>query len=159
VVISFELQFHRLEEVLACLYGCFSAARLCFSFLVELWNGWKWLVGWASSNFLCCFFGFVKVSLFGCLLRLYETLVQFLLHSGRDGNALAWVYNWDCWEGWVEYICFVCKNKSLGLSRNSGSEVWSVLCLQTNIFFKSTHHRCGNCQIILDYQLQYTTFS
>jgi hypothetical protein len=47
------------------------------------------LAGWFSQyllSLLC--FALVTVSLFGDVLRLYETLVLFSLHSGRDGNAM-----------------------------------------------------------------------
>jgi hypothetical protein len=47
------------------------------------------VAGWFSQyllSLLC--FAFVTVSLFGDVLRLYETLVQFLLHSHGDGNAM-----------------------------------------------------------------------
>jgi hypothetical protein len=110
-----------------------------------------------SLSLLC--FVFVTVSLFGDILLLYETLVQFSLHFCRDGTAMASVCNWDRWGGWVEYICFVCNHKSLGIFWNSGSKLQSFLCLKTNIFFKSTYHRCGDCQIVLDYRLNTTTLS
>jgi hypothetical protein len=45
-----------------------------------------------SLSLLC--FAFLTVLLFGDLLCLYETLDQFSLHSGRDGNALVRVCNW-----------------------------------------------------------------
>jgi hypothetical protein len=48
-------------------------------------NGW--LVQPVLVFLLC--FAFVTVSLFGDLLLLYDALVQLLLHSGKDGNALA----------------------------------------------------------------------
>jgi hypothetical protein len=46
--------------------------------------GW---FGQYSLSLLCS--AFATVSLFGVLLRLYDSLVQFSLYSGRDGNALA----------------------------------------------------------------------
>jgi hypothetical protein len=63
-----------------CLNGWFSAV-LCFQLEVADWLS-------QHSFFFCCF-AFVTVSLYGDLFHVYETLVQFSLHSGRDGNALA----------------------------------------------------------------------
>jgi hypothetical protein len=48
------------------------------------------VAGWFSQyslSLLC--FAFVTVSLFRDLFRLCEALAQFLLHFGRDRNALA----------------------------------------------------------------------
>jgi hypothetical protein len=85
VVRCSELHLQKLKKVLPCLYDWFSAALRCSPPLVELRSGWKWPVSSASIRFLCFF---VTVPLFGDLLHLYETLVQFSLHSGRDGNTL-----------------------------------------------------------------------
>jgi hypothetical protein len=52
----------------------------------------KWLevAGWFSQHSLSLLcFAFVTLSLFGDLLHLHDALVQFLLHAGRDGNAMA----------------------------------------------------------------------
>lgn len=89
---SFELQLLILEEVLACLHGWFSAAFLCFPLLVDLRSSWKWMVDSGSIRFVCCF-AFVTVPLFGDIIILLDTLVQFSLRSGRDENALAVVRN------------------------------------------------------------------
>jgi hypothetical protein len=56
--------------------------------LVELRNGLKWPLVAARIHFFLLRFAFVTLSLFDLPL-LYATLVQFSLHSGRDGNALA----------------------------------------------------------------------
>jgi hypothetical protein len=39
--------------------------------------------------FFAVFFAFITVSLYGDVLRLYETFAKFSLHSGRDGSVLA----------------------------------------------------------------------
>jgi hypothetical protein len=78
-----ELQLHRLDEVLACLYGWFSTVFLGFPLLTELRSGWRWLLGSANIRFLYCVCLFYSVTVWGSTLFFYfPSQIYNPLYSG-----------------------------------------------------------------------------
>jgi hypothetical protein len=102
-------------------------------------------------RFLCCVLPLLQCHcsvMYFCYMKLRSSSRYIPVGMGRH-----WL---ECVIGIVEKVkwnTFVLSVtiKSLGISWNSSSKVWSFLCLQTNIFFKSTNYGCGDCQIVFDY--------